>query len=53
MKRADLFSGAASVLPLLLGVIPFALVFGVTAAATSVPGTLSWSTSWIIFAGAA
>jgi len=53
LLRADLLRGAASVLPLLLGVVPFALVFGVTAAATSVPAMLSWSTSWIIFAGAA
>jgi len=45
--------GAVSVLPVLLGVVPFGLVFGVAAASTKLPPFEGWSTSWIIFAGAA
>lgn len=39
--------------PLLLGVIPFGLILGATAAVGSVGGALGWSTSWIIFGGSA
>ncbi len=39
--------------PLMIGVIPFGLVFGVAAAASSVGGAIGWTSSWIIFGGAA
>lgn len=42
-----------SVAPLLVGVAPFGLIFGVTAAASPVGGGLGYATSLIIFAGAA
>lgn len=45
--------GARSVTPLLIGVIPFGLIFGVTAAGSSVGSGLGYATSLIIFAGAA
>ena len=51
--RAGLFDGMRSVVPLLVGVFPFALIFGVTAAGSSVGGGLGYASSLIIFAGAA
>lgn len=45
--------GAAGLAPLLIGVVPFGLVFGVTAAASVLGGGLGYATSIIIFAGAA
>ena len=51
--RAALTDGIRAVAPLLIGVVPFGLVFGVTAAGTSIGGGLGFATSIIIFAGAA
>ncbi len=51
--RRGLLDGAASVAPLLVGVVPFGLVFGVTAAGSEVGSGLGYATSVIIFAGAA
>lgn len=51
--RTGLVDGARAVSPLLLAVVPFGLVLGVTAAATVVGGILGIATSSIIFAGAA
>jgi 4-azaleucine resistance transporter AzlC len=51
--RAGLFDGMRSVVPLLVGVIPFGLIFGVTAAGSAVGGGLGYASSVIIFAGAA
>jgi len=45
--------GARGVSPLLIGVIPFGLVFGVIAADSVIGPALAWSTSFIIFGGAA
>ena len=45
--------GVVSMAPLMIGVIPFGLVFGVAAAASSIGGAVGWSSSWIIFGGAA
>jgi 4-azaleucine resistance transporter AzlC len=45
--------GGRAVAPLLLAVVPFGLVLGVTAASTAVGGALGIATSPIIFAGAA
>ncbi len=47
------YEGARSVAPILLGVVPFGLIFGVTAAASDVPILAAWASSFIIFAGAA
>ena len=52
-KQAGLLDGAQAVAPLLLAVVPFGLVLGVTAAASAVGGTLGIASSSIIFAGAA
>ncbi|MBT8217033.1 MAG: AzlC family ABC transporter permease [Acidimicrobiia bacterium] len=51
--RTAVLDGVRSVAPPLLGVAPFGLIFGVTAAGSSVGGGLGYGTSLIIFAGAA
>ena len=51
--RPALVDGIKTVAPLLVGVVPFGLVFGVTAAGTTIGGGLGYATSLIIFAGAA
>lgn len=51
--RPALLEGVKTVAPLLVGVIPFGLVFGVTAAGSEIGGGLGYATSLIIFAGAA
>ncbi|MCP4248354.1 MAG: branched-chain amino acid ABC transporter permease [bacterium] len=51
--RAGLVDGMRSVVPLLVGVVPFGLIFGVTAAGSAVGGGLGYASSVIIFAGAA
>lgn len=51
--RGGLGDGARSVVPLLIGVAPFGLIFGVVATDSVVGGGLGIATSFIIFAGAA
>jgi 4-azaleucine resistance transporter AzlC len=53
LARRAVRDGIFAMLPLLLGVAPFGLIFGVTVAATSVDDFLGWATSFVIFAGAA
>jgi 4-azaleucine resistance transporter AzlC len=52
-RRAGSLDGARAVAPLLLAVVPFGLVLGVTAAGSLIGGALGIGTSFIIFAGAA
>jgi len=47
------YEGSKTVAPILIGIAPFGLVFGVTAAASDVPTMAAWASSFIIFAGAA
>ena len=51
--RPAFLDGMRSVVPLLIGVAPFGLIFGVTAAGSAVGGGLGYASSLIIFAGAA
>ena len=51
--RRGLADGAGAMLPLLLGIVPFGLIVGVTAASTEIGGVLGSATSVVIFAGAA
>lgn len=44
--------GVRAIAPILLSVIPFGLVFGVTAATADVPTLAAWASSLVIFAGA-
>ena len=52
-RRRGTSDGARAVAPLLIGVIPFGLVFGIVAAGSTVGPWLGGATSVIIFAGAA
>lgn len=45
--------GFKAVSPILLGVIPFGLIFGVSAAASDVDHFAAWASSFVVFAGAA
>lgn len=44
--------GVRAVSPLILGVAPFGLIFGVTAIAADVPALAAWASSFVVFAGA-
>ncbi len=50
--RRAFTEGFRALLPILVGVIPFGLIFGVTAAELPVDDLLGWASSFIIFAGA-
>ncbi|MEN8041518.1 MAG: AzlC family ABC transporter permease [Actinomycetota bacterium] len=50
--RRQWAEGARAVSPILLGVVPFGLIFGVTAANADVPQIAAWASSFIVFAGA-
>ena len=52
-NRQALRDGVIAVAPLLVGVAPFGLIFGVTAAASAVGAGLGYASSIIIFGGAA
>jgi len=51
--KAQFLAGVRTEIPIVLGVIPFGLIFGVLAANAGLPSMLAWSTSQIIFAGSA
>ena len=53
VPRTAIRDGLVAVSPLLVGVIPFGLILGVTAAGTAIGGGLGFATSIIIFGGAA
>ncbi len=53
IRRGGFIDGLRAVAPLLLAVVPFGLVLGVTAAGSAIGGGLGIATSPIIFAGAA
>lgn len=44
--------GVRAMSPILLGVIPFGLIFGVTAVNADVPAVAAWASSFLVFAGA-
>lgn len=51
-EQATWSDGVRAVSPILLGVIPFGLIFGVTAASADVPMFAAWASSFVVFAGA-
>ncbi|MFQ5555249.1 MAG: AzlC family ABC transporter permease [Acidimicrobiia bacterium] len=53
IARTAVGDGSLAVTPLMLGVVPFGLIFGVTVAATSVSNLAGWASSIVIFGGAA
>ena len=52
-SRAEFVAGLRAVAPLLIGVIPFGIVYGVVAAGTGMPLVLAQLVSLIVFAGSA
>lgn len=51
--RQAFVEGARTVLPLALGFLPFSLALGVTFAFSGLGSWATWSSGWLIFAGAA
>lgn len=51
--RSEFFSGVKAELPILLGVIPFGMIYGVLALGAGIPPGAAQAMSWIVFAGSA
>ena len=51
--RQSFLRGMRDMLPLFVGAVPFGLVLGVAVAESDVPDLAGWSSSWLIFGGAA
>jgi predicted branched-subunit amino acid permease len=51
--RKDLVAGARAMMPWLVGVTPFGLVIGISAAQASIPTLAGWLTGPLIYAGSA
>lgn len=52
-RDGDVFRGARAMAPWLVGVVPFGLVIGITAAHADIPTAAGWLTGPLIFAGSA
>jgi 4-azaleucine resistance transporter AzlC len=52
-SRSELIAGAKAEMPILLGVIPFGLIYGVLASGAGLPASLAQAMSCIVFAGSA
>lgn len=52
-KRSEFLSGIKDILPILLGVVPFALIYGVAARSAGIPAIAAQAMSFIVFAGSA
>ncbi len=52
-RGAEFLAGARAELPILLGVSPFGLIYGVLALGAGLPPSLAFAMSWIVFAGSA
>ena len=52
-RRQELWAGFRGVAPILVGVIPFGLIYGVLAIGAGLPTTMAQSMSIIVFAGSA
>ncbi len=52
-RRADLLGGARAMAPWLIGVAPFGLVIGISAAQADVPTLAGWLTGPLVFGGSA
>lgn len=51
--RTAFWEGVRTILPMLLGIVPFGVIVGITAVGTEIGGLMGFLTSPIIFAGAA
>jgi len=52
-RRSEFVAGVQAVLPILLGVSPFGMIYGVLALSAGLPATLAFAMSSIVFAGSA
>ena len=52
-QRFEFFSGIKGILPILLGVLPFGLIYGVSARGAGLPVIAAQAMSFIVFAGSA
>jgi predicted branched-subunit amino acid permease len=52
-RRRDMAAGARAMAPWLVGIVPYGLVIGVSAARSDVPTVAAWLTAPLIFAGSA
>jgi 4-azaleucine resistance transporter AzlC len=52
-RRSEFFAGVRAELPILLGVIPFGMIYGVLALSAGLPANLAQAMSSVVFAGSA
>lgn len=52
-RRREFLAGVKAELPILLGVSPFGMIYGVLALSAGLPATLAFAMSWVVFAGSA
>ena len=52
-SRTEFLNGVKAELPILLGVLPFGMIYGVLALQAGLPVVVAWAMSWIVFAGSA
>lgn len=52
-RRAEFLAGVKAELPILLGVSPFGMIYGVLALSAGLPATLAFAMSSVVFAGSA
>jgi 4-azaleucine resistance transporter AzlC len=52
-KRSEFLTGIKDILPILMGVIPFGLIYGVSARGAGIAPTAAQAMSFIVFAGSA
>jgi 4-azaleucine resistance transporter AzlC len=52
-KRSEFLTGIKNILPILLGVLPFGLIYGVSARSAGLPVIAAQAMSFIVFAGSA
>lgn len=52
-QRSELLTGIKDILPILLGVLPFGLIYGVSARSAGIPAIAAQAMSLLIFAGSA
>ena len=52
-SRSEFLYGVRDKLPILLGVLPFGMIYGVSAISAGIPATIAQAMSCIVFAGAA
>lgn len=52
-RRGEFFAGCRDEAPLLLGAVPFGLIYGIAALAAGVPAWIAQAASAVVFAGAA